>query len=116
MSFSCNVSHADTFHPHLMMCTNMTTILSHQEDLGPSMLNVKYEGLGGTGLVTTPLNMAPNLSECNVSHGGIARQLVISSNSYKCDHVMLAIALPVCGLCNIIFTDLNFERENSFIN
>ena len=65
MSFSCNVSHADTFHPHLMMCTNMTTILSHQEDLGPSMLDVKYEGLGGTGLVTTPLNMAPNLSECN---------------------------------------------------
>ena len=72
MSFSCNVSHADTFHPHLMMCTNMTTILSHQDDLGPSMLDVKYEGLGGTGLVTTPLNMAPNLSECNVSHGGIA--------------------------------------------
>ena len=55
-----------------MMCTNMTTILSHQEDLGPSMLDVKYEGLGSTGLVTTPLNMAPNLSECNVSHGGIA--------------------------------------------
>ena len=72
MSFSCNVSHADIFHPHLMMCTNMATILSHQEDLGPSMLAVKYEGLGGTGLVTTPLNMAPNLSECNVSHGGIA--------------------------------------------
>ena len=55
-----------------MMCTNMTTILSHQEDLGPSMLDVKYEGLGDTGLVTTPLTMAPNLSECNVSHGGIA--------------------------------------------
>ena len=55
-----------------MMCTNMTTILSHQEDFGPNMLDVKYEGLGGTGLVTTPLNMAPNLSECNVSHGGIA--------------------------------------------
>ena len=50
----------------------MTTILSHQEDFGPNMLDVKYEGLGGTGLVTTPLNMAPNLSECNVSHGGIA--------------------------------------------
>ena len=31
----------------------MTTILSHQEDLGPIMLDVKYEGLGGTGLVTT---------------------------------------------------------------
>ena len=59
-----------------MMCTNMTTILSHQEDLGPSMLDVKYEGLGGTGLVTTPLNMAPNLSECNVSHGGIAHNYV----------------------------------------
>ena len=54
----------------------MTTILSHQEDLGPSVLDVKYEGLGGTGLVTTPLNMAPNLSECNVSHGGIERLLV----------------------------------------
>ena len=51
----------------------MTTILSHQEDLRPSMLDVKYEGLGSTGLVTTPLNMAPNLSECNVSHGGIAQ-------------------------------------------
>ena len=36
----------------------MTTILSRQEDLGPSMLDVKYEGLlGDTGLVTT-LNMA----------------------------------------------------------
>ena len=78
MSFSCNVSHADTFHPHLMMCTNMTTILSHQEDLGPSMLDVKYEGLRGTGLVTTPLNMAPNLSECNVSHGGIALHFIYS--------------------------------------
>ena len=56
-----------------MMCTNMTTILSHQVDLGPSVLDVKYEGQGGTCLVTTPLNMAPNLSECNVSHGGIAQ-------------------------------------------
>ena len=78
MSFSCNVSHADTFHPHLMMCTNMTTILSHHEDLGPSMLDVKYKGLGGTGLVTTPLNMAPNLSECNVSHGGIAQGMILN--------------------------------------
>ena len=60
----------------------MTTILSHQEDLGPSMLDVKYEGLGGTGLVTTPLNMAPNLSECNVSHGGIA-QKVVFDRSWK---------------------------------
>ena len=58
-----------------MMFTNMTTILSHQEDLGPSMLDVKYEGLGGTGLVTTPLNMAPNFSECNISHGGIAQYM-----------------------------------------
>ena len=62
---------------HVMMRTNMTTIPSHQEDLGPSMLDVKYEGLGGTGFVTTPLNMAPNLSECNVSHGGIALLLHI---------------------------------------
>ena len=38
------------------------------------MLDVNYEGLGGTGLVTTPLIMAPNLSECNVSHGGIAQK------------------------------------------
>ena len=38
----------------------------------PSMLDVKYKELGGSGLVTTPLNMAPNLSECNVSHAGIA--------------------------------------------
>ena len=36
------------------------------------MLDVKYKELGGSGLVTTPLNMAPNLSECNVSHAGIA--------------------------------------------
>ena len=62
-----------------MMCTNMTTILSHQEDLGPSMLDVKYEGLGSTGLVTTPLNMEPNLSECNVSHGGIAQKLIVEA-------------------------------------
>ena len=77
MSFSCNVSHADICHPHLIMCTNMTTILSHQEDLGTIMLKVKYEGLGGTCLATIPLNMAPNLSECNVSHGGIAPYDVI---------------------------------------
>ena len=62
-----------------MMCTNMTTILSHQEDLGPSILDVKYEGLGSTGLVTTSLNMAPNLSECNVSHGGIAQLQFVNS-------------------------------------
>ena len=66
-----------------MMCTNMTTILSHQEDLGPSMLDVKYEGLGSTGLVTTPLNMEPNLSECNVSHGGIAHIHTIKMFKYK---------------------------------
>ena len=64
-----------------MMCTNMTTILSHQEDLGPSMVDVKYEGLGGTGFVTTPLNMAPNLSECNVSHGGGAGKF------YSCTYI-----------------------------
>ena len=39
------------------------------------MLDVKYKELGGSGLVTTPLNMAPNLSECNVSHAGIAHVL-----------------------------------------
>ena len=39
------------------------------------MLDVKYKELGGLGLVTTPLNMAPNLSECNVSHAGIAQLL-----------------------------------------
>ena len=56
-----------------------------QEDLDPSMLDVKYEGLlGGTGLVTTPLIMAPNLSECNVSHGEIARLL---------NHVSLTLTL-----------------------
>ena len=77
-----------------MMCTNMTTILSHKEGLGPSMLDVKYEGLGGTGLVTIPLIMAPNLSECNVSHCGIAPwfqgvccsdQLHCCAFGYKCD-------------------------------
>ena len=70
-----------------MMGTNMTTILSHQEDLGPSMLDVKYEGLGGTGLVTTPLIMAPNLSECNVSHGGIA--------PIKTLNIMFVMAFPI---------------------
>ena len=47
--------------------------LSHQVDLGPGMLDVKYKELGGSGLVTTPLNKVPNLSECNVSHAGIAQ-------------------------------------------
>ena len=98
MSFSCNVSHADTFHPHLMMCTNMTTILSHQEDLGPSMLDVKYEGLGGTGLVTTPLNMAPNLSECNVSHGGIAlKQSPVITSSLYWSWVDVRQYTPLCS-------------------
>ena len=55
-----------------MICTNMKKILSHQVEVGPSMLDVKYKELGGSGLVTTPLNMATNLSECNVSHAGIA--------------------------------------------
>ena len=54
---------------------NMRKKLSHQVDLGPA-LDVKYKELGGTGLVTTPLNMAPNLSECNVSHAGIALRVV----------------------------------------
>ena len=65
----------------------MTTILSHQEDLGTIMLDVKYEGLGGTCLVTIPLNMAPNLSECNVSHGGIAQRTVNDSNKLSADCV-----------------------------
>ena len=43
------------------------------------MLDVKYKELGGSGLVTTPLNMAPNLSECNVSHAGIAQWTEIHS-------------------------------------
>ena len=60
-----------------MISTNMKKILSHQVDLGPSMLDIKYKELGGSGLVTTPLNMAPNLSECNVSHAGIAQMLCI---------------------------------------
>ena len=58
-----------------MICTNMKKILSHQVDLGHSMLDVKYKELGCSGLVTTPLNMAPNLSECNISHAGIAPQM-----------------------------------------
>ena len=81
-----------------MMCTNMTTILSHQEDLGPSILDVKYEGLGGTGLVTTPLNMAPNLSECNVSHSGIAHQLFYSMFVVqKVYHVKFILANMLSG-------------------
>ena len=62
----------------------MTTILSHQEDLGTIMLDVKYEGLGGTCLVTIPLNMAPNLSECNVSHGGIALEPCANRSDQSC--------------------------------
>ena len=58
-----------------MICTNMKKILIHQVDLGLSMLDVKYKELVSIGLVTTPLNMAPNLSECNVSHAGIAHSL-----------------------------------------
>ena len=66
-----------------MICTNMKKILSHQVDLGPSMLDVKYKELGGSGLVTTPLNMAPNLSECNVSHAGIAQSVNHCANRQK---------------------------------
>ena len=54
------------------------------------MLDVKYKELGGSGLVTTPLNMAPNLSECNVSHAGIALQLPILVD-------MLLLALFLCS-------------------
>ena len=57
-----------------MIYTNMKKILSHQVDLGPIMLDVKYKELGGSSLVTTPLSMAPNLSESNVSHAGISNQ------------------------------------------
>ena len=35
--------------------------LSHQVDLGPSMLDVKYKELGGTCLVTTPLSQQVDL-------------------------------------------------------
>ena len=31
------------------------------------MLDVKYKELGGSGLVTTPLNMAPNLNVTSVT-------------------------------------------------
>ena len=80
-----------------MMCTKLTTILSHPEELGPSMLDVKYEGLGGTCLVTTPLNMAPNLSECNVSHGGIALKVYGHWRRMKKEHIvriMLNVDIP----------------------
>ena len=46
------------------------------------MLDVKYKELGGSGLVTTPLNMVPNLSECNVSHAGIAQWTIIQSQAW----------------------------------
>ena len=64
-----------------MICTNMKKILIHQVDLGPGMLDVKYNELGGSGLVTTPLNMVPNLSECNVSHAGIVHILDLYLNN-----------------------------------
>ena len=55
------------------------------------MLDIKYKELGGSGLVTTPLNMAPNLSECNVSHPGIAHPVMrrhvsfnVVSTSLRC--------------------------------
>ena len=79
----------------------MKKILSHQVDLGPSMLDVKYQELGCSGLVTTPLNMAPNLSECNVSHAGIAQILFItfarhnSQCTYWCNKTLLFIILYI---------------------
>ena len=49
------------------------------------MLDVKYKELEGSGLVTTPLNMAPNLSKCNVSHAGIApKHPVALSDVFVC--------------------------------
>ena len=107
-----------------MMCTNMTTILSHQEDLGPSMLDVKYEGLGGTGLVTTPLNMAPNLSECNVSHGGIALRLIklqkrairiITDSKYNSHTEPLLKSLNILKI-NDIFTIQCLKFFHNYIN
>ena len=94
----------------------MTTILSHQEDLGPSMLNVKYEGLRGTGLVTTPLNMAPNLSECNVSHGGIAQKLskIIWCNmAMKAKKYVVFLRAPVNVQHSSIFMLYSTERHLS---
>ena len=48
--------------------TNSTT----KSRYGPRVLDIKHVGLEGTGLITTPLNRISNLSEVNVSHGGIA--------------------------------------------
>ena len=113
-AMSCNLSHADIFRPHLMMCTNMTTILSHQEDLDPSMLDIKYEGLGGTGLVTTPLIMAPNLSECNVSHGGIALKIFsfIGRLGRSDIHFLLGV-FPSSGVAGIILNISFFHFVSS---
>ena len=48
------------------------------------MLDGKYKELGGSGLVTTPLNIVPNLSECNVSHAGIAQTI---NSKYMLNHL-----------------------------
>ena len=75
-------------------------ILNRQVDLGPSMLDVKYKQLGCTGLVTTPLNMAPNLSECNVSHAGIALHVIGDCNAKVGNEETKGGVLHVIGDCN----------------
>ena len=46
------------------------------------MLDVKYEGLQGTCLITAPLNRTSNLSEYNISHGGIAQRTYSPTFTY----------------------------------
>ena len=60
------------------------------------MLDVKYEGLGDTGLVTTPLTMALNLSECNVSNGGIAH--------------LMKYPIGACVWCRLMTHDMHIIR------
>ena len=58
------------------------------------MIDIKYEGLEGTGLITAPLNRTSNLSECNFSHDGIDRLII--------------------GLWCVVGTNIMFHALNSF--
>ena len=83
------------------------------------MLNVKYEGLGGTGLVTTPLYMAPNLSECNVSHGGIAHMIdkfisYITTKTPWQDVIPVIPVIPVQRQCHVMSLVVGIQGQKAY--
>ena len=68
-----------------MICTNMKKILSHQVDLGPSMLDVKYKELG-----------------CNVSHAGIAHQHISNFFIFSFPEYLNVLLFQLCIHIEII--------------